>query len=166
MPISIRSQRDFVSGLLFVIIGAAFALGATNYPIGRGGNMGPGYFPLGLGVLLALLGVIMTVKSLFRGEDGGERIGRWAWRPLGYVVGSNVAFGILIGGLPSIGLPAFGMIPAIYALVLIVCHAEPSFKLRGGIVLATILAVGSYLAFIVLLKLPIQVWPTFLMEGR
>lgn len=161
---SIRSQRDFVSGLLFVIIGAAFALGATRYSIGSSGNMGPGYFPLGLGALLVLLGGAITVRSLLRGESDGEPVGKWAWRPLGYVVGANLAFGVLLGGLPSIRLPAFGMIVAIYALVLITCQAEKGFKLREGIVLATILAAGSYLAFIVLLKLQIPVWPAFLVE--
>ena len=161
---SIRSQRDFVSGLLFVIIGAVFALGATKYSIGSSGNMGPGYFPLGLGVLLALLGAVITVRSLFRGERGGEPVGNWAWRPLGYVVGANLAFGVLLGGLPSIGLPSFGMIAAIYALVLICSHAEKNFKLREGIVLATVLAAGSYLAFVVVLKLQLQVWPAFLTE--
>jgi len=161
---SIRSQRDFVSGLLFVIIGAVFALGATKYTIGSSGNMGPGYFPLGLGILLALLGGFITVRSVFRGGQDGEPVGRWAWRPLGYVIGANLAFGVLLGGLPSIGLPSFGMIAAIYALVLICSHAERNFRLRDGIVLATILAAGSYLAFVVLLKLQFQVWPAFLVE--
>lgn len=160
----IRSRRDFVAGLLFVIIGAVFALGSTRYSIGRGGNMGPGYFPLGLGVLLALLGGTITVRSLLRGESDGEPIGQWAWRPLSYVVGANLAFGVLLGGLPSIRLPSFGLIAAIYALVLICSHAEKGFKLRQGLVLATILAVGSYLAFVVLLKLQIPVWPAFLVE--
>ena len=163
---SIRSRRDFVSGLLFVVIGAVFAVGATRYNIGRGSNMGPGYFPLGLGALLALLGCIITVKSFFQGASDGEPIGRWAWRPLGYVVGSNVAFGVLIGGLPRIGLPSFGLIVAIYALVLIASHAEENFKLRQGLILATALAAGSYLAFVVILKLQIPVWPAFLVQGR
>ena len=157
----IRSHRDFVSGVLFVIIGAVFALGATSYNIGRGGNMGPGYFPLGLGVLLALLGFITAVRSLVSGSGDHEPIGAWAWRPLGYVVAANLAFGVLLGGLPSIGLPSFGLIIAIYALVLICCQAEKGFKLVEGLVLSSILAAGSYLAFIVVLKLQIQVWPAF-----
>ena len=49
----IKSQKDFFSGLMFTVVGASFAYGATNYSIGSGGRMGPGYFPLLLGVLLA-----------------------------------------------------------------------------------------------------------------
>ena len=51
---NIKSQKDFFSGLVFVVVGVAYALGATNYKIGDGARMGPGYFPLLLGVLLAI----------------------------------------------------------------------------------------------------------------
>ena len=51
---------------------------------------------------------------------------------------------------------------AIYALTLIASKAGTEFKLRDVLLLATILAVGSYLAFIVLLKLQMPVWPTFI----
>jgi hypothetical protein len=73
-----------------------------------------------------------------------------------------LAFGILLGGLPSIGLPAMGLILAIYALVIIASKAGDNFVLKDVLLLATILSVGSYLAFIVLLKLQMPVWPTFI----
>ena len=68
----------------------------------------------------------------------------------------------MLGGLPSIGLPAMGMIIAIYALTIISSMAGEHFNLRDVLVLATILAAGSYVAFIWALKLQIQVWPTFI----
>ena len=52
----IKSQKDFLSGLMFLVVGGIFAWGATNYSIGTGARMGPGYFPMLLGVLLAILG--------------------------------------------------------------------------------------------------------------
>ena len=55
-----------------------------------------------------------------------------------------------------------GLIVAIYALVLIASKAGDNFKLRDVLILSTILAIGSYLAFIVLLKLQMPVWPTFI----
>ena len=79
-----------------------------------------------------------------------------------YIIGANLAFGVLLGGLPSFGVPAMGMIIAIYALVLIASLAGSEFDLRKVLVLATILAFGSYIAFIWALKLQIQVWPTFI----
>ena len=158
----IKSQKDFFSGLLFVGVGVAFAWGATTYNVGEGARMGPGYFPLMLGIVLALIGAIVLFTSLVVEVEGGERIGKWAWRPLFFVIAANLAFGVLLGGLPSIGVPAMGMIAAIYALTLISAKADNNFKLRDVLILATVLAIGSYLAFIVLLKLQIQVWPTFI----
>ena len=158
----IKSQADFFSGVMFTTVGGAFAIGATTYTIGDGARMGPGYFPLMLGILLAMLGAGIMFQAMVVESTDGQPIGRWAWKPLAFVLGANLAFGVLLGGLPSIGLPAMGMIIAIYALVIISSMAGAHFKLRDVLVLATILAAGSYVAFIWALKLQIQVWPTFI----
>ena len=50
----IKSQKDFWAGLMYMAVGTAFAVGAKNYTIGTGARMGPGYFPMILGVLLTL----------------------------------------------------------------------------------------------------------------
>lgn len=158
----IKSQADFYSGVMFTVVGGAFGIGATTYNIGDGARMGPGYFPLMLGILLALLGALIMFQSLVVETEDGGKIGKWAWRPLFFVIAANLAFGVLLGGLPSIGLPAMGMIMAIYALTIISSLAGTQFKLRDVLVLSTILAAGSYVAFIWALKLQIQVWPTFI----
>jgi len=158
----IKSQKDFFSGLMFMIVGIAFAWGATNYKIGDGARMGPGYFPLMLGVLLAVLGAIITFKSMVVETIDGEKIGSWAWKPLFFIICANLMFGLMLGGLPSIKFPAFGLIVAIYALTLIAALAGEEFKIKEVLVLATVLAVMSYLAFIVLLKLQFPVWPAFI----
>jgi hypothetical protein len=158
----IKSQKDFFSGLMFMGIGVAFAIGAKTYSVGNGARMGPGYFPLMLGIVLAVLGAAVTFKALVTETADGDKIGSWAWKPLFFIIAANLAFGVLLGGLPSIKVPAMGMILAIYALTVISSLAGERFKLKDVLILATILAIGSYLAFIVLLKLQIPVWPTFI----
>jgi hypothetical protein len=160
--VHIKSQKDFFSGLMFMGIGVAFAWGATTYNVGEGARMGPGYFPLMLGIVLAIIGAVVLFTSLVVEVEGGDRIGRWAWRPLFFIIAANLAFGVLLGGLPSIRVPAMGLIAAIYALTIISSMADGHFHLRDTLILATVLAIGSYLAFIVLLKLQIQVWPSFI----
>ena len=159
---NIKSQKDFFSGLMFLVVGGAFAWGATSYSIGTGARMGPGYFPLLLGVLLAILGSVVMFYSLIVETPDGDKVGAFAWRPIGFILGANLAFGVLLGGLPSLKLPPMGLILAIYALTLIASKAGTEFKLRDVLVLATVLAAGSYLAFIMLLKLQMPVWPTFI----
>ncbi len=158
----IKSQKDFFSGLMFTLVGGGFALGSMSYTVGNGARMGPGYFPLLLGIVLAVLGGFIMFYSLMEHSEDGGKIGQFAWRPVVFILGANIAFGILLGGLPSIGLPAMGLIIAIFALVVIASKAGDSFVLKEVLLLATILSAGSYLAFIVLLKLQMPVWPTFI----
>lgn len=162
---AIKSQKDFFSGVMFMGLGAAFAWGATTYNIGTGARMGPGYFPLMLGVLLALIGAAITFTALVVETEGGGKIGKIAWKPLFYVISGNVAFGILLAGIPAFKIPAMGLIVAIYALVFIASMAEAGWKFKTTLILATVLAVGSYIAFVVALKLQFPVWPFFI-TGR
>jgi hypothetical protein len=158
----IKSQKDFFSGLMFMLVGGGFAWGATNYTVGTGARMGPGYFPLLLGIFLAVLGALITFYSLVEHTEDGEPIGQFAWKPIIFILGANIVFGILLAGLPSFGIPAMGLIAAIYALVLIASKAGDTFVLKDVLILATILSAGSYVAFILLLKLQMPVWPTFI----
>ena len=158
---NIKSQKDFFSGLMFMVLGAAFAWGATKYSIGTGARMGPGYFPLMLGVLLAILGAVVAFNGLVIERVGGDKVGKWAWKPLCYIIGANLIFGVCLGGLPSIGLKSLGLIAGIYALTFVASMAEPGWKVKNTFFLATALAVISYLAFIKLLKLQFPVWPVY-----
>lgn len=156
------SQKDFFSGLMFIAVGGAFAWGATAYTVGEGARMGPGYFPLMLGTLLALLGIFITLQSLTKSASVGDKIGAFAWRPLFFILGANLLFGALLVGVPSLGFPAFGFIVAIYGMVVMAGYAREGAKLKESLIVATVLAAGSYLAFVKLLNLQFPVWPSFL----
>jgi len=158
----LKSQKDFFSGLLFMTVGGAFAYGATTYQVGTAARMGPGYFPLLLGVILALMGAVIAVRSFIAGTPDGDHIGAIAWKPLLLVLGANVAFGALMIGVPSLGIPQFGLVVAIFAQVGIASLAAERFVLTEVLALAAILAVGSYAAFVVLLGLQFPVWPSFI----
>ena len=161
---SIKSQRDVAGGLLFTVLGIGFAWGASTYQVGDAARMGPGYFPLLLGVILALMGAVITFQGFVKGHPDGDPIGRIAWKPLGFILGANVAFGALLAGIPAWGLPAFGLIVAVYALTFIASLAGEEFNAKEVLILSTILAVGSYLVFIKLLGLQFPVWPAFIAD--
>jgi hypothetical protein len=158
----IKSQKDFFSGLLMMAVGVSFASGATHYKIGDAGQMGPGYFPLVVGVLLAVQGSGIALQSMARQPHEGDRLGKLAWKPLFYIIAANLVFGALLGGLPRLGIPPMGMVPAIVALTLIASLAQDTFHFKAVAVLAMVLSSVSYLVFVVLLKLPLAVWPAFI----
>ncbi len=150
----IKSQKDFWSGLMFVVTGLGFAAGSTNYSFGTSARPGPGYFPFGLGILLAILGALVLFKALTIETEGGDPVGEIPWRPLGLITLSVVLFGF--------ALPWLGMIIALPLLILISSLAGDEFKLKEVIVNSIILTVGSWAVFIKGLNLVIPLWPPFL----
>lgn len=151
----IKSQRDFWSGLLFVIVGVAFASGSLiHYSFGSSARPGPGYFPFGLGVLLALLGAAVLFKALTIESEGGQPIGSIAWRPLLIVVGAIMMFGI--------ALPRLGLVITLPLLIIVASLASDEFRWRDAILSSVVLTVGSWAIFVKGLSLVIPVWPTFL----
>ncbi len=149
----IKSQVDFFAGLMFLVVGGLFAIGAQKYNVGSAARMGPGYFPMLLGILLAVLGAGIIAYAMAHnpahGKDG-DKVGSWAWKPLFFVLGANVLFGICLGGLPSIKLPAFGLVIGIFILVSVGGLADktnqPRAMLKGFFLAIPLTAVGLTLA--------------------
>ena len=147
----IKSQKDFVSGIALIAVGIAFAIGATNYSFGVAVRPGPGYFPFGLGIILALLGLIIFVTSFFRHCEDGDPIGAVPWRALFCVVGAIVFFGFF--------LPRLGFVITFPIMIIITSAGGTEFKWREAVLNATVLTAMSYLIFIFGLQLNIPVWP-------
>lgn len=150
----IKSQRDFWSGLMFIAIGAGFAWGATNYSFGQSARPGPGYFPFGLGILLAVLGAMVLFKSLTLEVEGGDKVGAFAWKPLLVIVGAVAGFGW--------ALPHLGMVIALPLLVFVSAMAGDEFHWKDASINAIVLTLGSWVIFIYGLKLTIPLWPSFI----
>jgi hypothetical protein len=152
--VKIKSQKDFWSGLMFVATGLGFAAGATNYSFGSSARPGPGYFPFGLGILLAILGALVLFKSLTIETEGGDPVGDIPWRPLGLITLSVVVFGL--------ALPKLGMIVSLPLLIMLASLAGDEFKLKEVLINIVVLTIGSWAIFIKGLNLVIPLWPSFL----
>ena len=152
----IKSEKDFWSGLMFLITGIGFAWGATAYNFGSSARPGPAYFPFGLGILLALMGAFIIFEALTLETEGGDKIGAWAFKPMLWIAGSVAVFGW--------ALPALGMVVALPILVIVSAMAGDEFHWKEAIVNAVVLTVGSWCIFVWGLKLTIPMWPSFLVK--
>ncbi len=147
----IKSQKDFVSGIALIAVGLAFAIGATNYSFGTSIRPGPGYFPFGLGVILAILGLIVLYGAMTVERKNGDPIGSIPWRALICVVGAIVFFGFF--------LPRLGFLISFPTMIIITSAGGKEFTWKDAILNAAILTVLSYAIFIYGLQLTIPVWP-------
>ena len=150
----IKSQKDFWSGLMFVVIGVGFAWGATNYNFGSSARPGPGFFPMGLGLLMAILGAVVLFKALVVETEDGDPIGAWAFRPLLILMASVGLFGYT--------LPLLGMAVALPIMIVMCSLAGDEFHWKDALISVVVLTVGSWFIFIYGLKLVIPLWPKFI----
>lgn len=148
----IKSQRDFWSGLMFIVAGGAFAIGAMNYSFGSSARPGPGYFPFGLGMLMAILGAVVLFKALTVETEDGDPVGAFAWKPLIIVLASILFFGW--------ALPRLGMLIALPLLILTSSMAGDEFKLKEALFNACVLTLLSWTVFSKGLGLTIPLLPT------
>jgi len=140
------ARKDLAAGAVFVGFGLAFAVTASTYEVGSGLRMGPGYFPLVLGGLLVLLGVLIAGKAFVSPETG--ELGPVPWRAAGLLVAAILFFGFAIRG--------FGVAPTLFVSVLLAALAGPKMRLLPALVIATTLTVLSVAIFIYALQLPLQ----------
>ena len=144
----IRAPKDFWAGLIFIGIGAGFMLLASQYRYGDLHRMGPALFPTLVGALLALLGAIVAARALV---FAGEPVPRFQARPLAVSLLAIVLFGVALQWL--------GLIAAVVVLVLIGAYAARDVRPLENVALAVILAVFSVVVFVLLLGLPLPLWP-------
>jgi (S)-mandelate dehydrogenase len=128
-PTTMRANRtDLLAAAIFIATGLGFAAHAWfGLNVGRALRMGPGYFPLVLGLVLTGFGVVVAAQALRNEEQPGARI---AWRGLILVTTAIVYFGLTIRGL--------GLVPALIGSILIAAYASP----RMTLVIAGALAAG------------------------
>ena len=137
-----RSAKDVLAGLIFVGFGLAFAFGALAYDIGDPVRMGPGFFPLIVGALLAFLGVLIALTRSSEADDAA--LTAPPWRAAVLILGAILVFGLTVRGL--------GLIPTIFVTSLLASLASRETRLPLAVLLAVGLTVLSVAIFVVALS--------------
>ena len=148
----IKHAHNFWTGVMFSGTGALFAGIAYNYKLGTAARMGPGFFPFYLGLLLLGIGILVIAFSL-RGTGRPEKVDKFHWKPLFWVLGSVCVFGVM--------LKLTGVLFAGMAVVVGSSMGSGEFKLKEVLWLAVGLTVFCAAVFVGGLKLPIPMCPGF-----
>jgi len=147
----IKSQRDFLSGLLFIAVGLSFAVGASAQDLGSLTRPGAGFFALGLGLVLALLGLAVWFKSMTIETERGDPLEPLAWRALLGVLAAVAVFGWT--------LPHWGLSAAVPLATGLVALAHPGARWRDVLALALAATLASALILAVVQPVALPGWP-------
>ncbi len=143
-----RDLRDILGGLAMMAIGLFVAWYAYNeYDMGRMARMGPGFFPVSLGLILATIGFFITVPAFFR---PGSPI-KVEVRTLISITLGVVVFALLLRTL--------GIVLATMASVLVSSLADRSVSWKGRVAISIGISFVTWLVFIKGLSMIIPVWP-------
>jgi hypothetical protein len=149
----IKNQKDFWAGVMFIGFGSFFAGFGTEYTFGSADRMGPGYFPTLLGIIVIVLGIIVAISGLSpKAEE--EKVDKFDWRTLFFVLFPIVLFGLVLNSL--------GLIVALFLLVMISSYAGHEFRWKEALVNSVVLIVLCFVIFVYALKLQFPLLPTFI----
>lgn len=142
--------KDTIGGLLFAVLGAATIVIAMGYPLGTPMRMGPGYFPLLIGGMIGILGLVLMVQGVLKATPE-DRIGSIPLGPAFFIMAAIAAFGMLIN--------SWGLVVAVSALTLVARLSRREGTLLELTVTLVVLNLIAVAVFIVGLNLPLTVGP-------
>ena len=141
-----RDYKNIVGGVACLIIAALFIVPSFEYGLGTPQRMGPGFFPFVLGVMLALIGLAILLPAL-----NTPGIGRPIyWRPATSIFLGIAAFALI--------LDRFGLVPAVWAVVVMTALGDKDFKLWRVVILALAVSAAASAIFVYGLSLPLPLF--------
>jgi len=141
-----RDTHDLVGGIALTVIGIACGLYASRYNMGTAARMGPGYFPVVLGWLLALLGLLVALPAWWR---QGKPI-KVQWLNLATATASIVLFAAL---LQPLGVLIASLCASLVALV------PARISVRQKLLVSASVSVVTVLIFVVGLQMTVRTLP-------
>jgi Tripartite tricarboxylate transporter TctB family len=145
-----KSNQDYYGGVLMILLGLGAILQGRTYSIGSLSRMGPGFFPVALGAILALVGLAIVIRARFAEHESEGKVLPPEWRGWFCISLSIVAF-VVLGKYG-------GLLPATFAIVFISALADR----QNTILSATILALAICLIAVVVFWWALQMqFPLF-----
>ena len=151
-------KKDYYGGGLMTLIGLATVAAGLRYHTGSLSKMGPGFFPVAVGALLAFVGVMIAASARngppadSQASGHGQRAGLPDFR--GCVC-------IILGVLSFLLLGKYGgLIPATFSIVFISALGDRSNTVKQAALLALAMCVIAAVVFwwALQLQLPLFTW--------
>ncbi|MGR3599081.1 MAG: tripartite tricarboxylate transporter TctB family protein [Heliomarina sp.] len=131
---AIGRGAELIFGVFLFVLGLIAAIYGWRYGLGQLNDIGPGAFPLGLGIAMMILAALAMKEA---GADGpvSRRL-----TPAFFYLPGIIIWSLLIEGA--------GLLIATLALIVMCSFAEDELDLKRSILLGLILTAIGYLVFI------------------
>jgi hypothetical protein len=141
-------KRDYYAGALMLLLGVGAAVTGSGYKFGSLARMGPGFMPVVLGVVLALLGILIAGTALGSSEPDDKKFMPDNPQWIGWlcIIGGPVLF-IILGQYG-------GMIPAVFACVFVCALGDNTATTKSSAILAAGVTIFGVVLFHYLLNIP------------
>lgn len=145
--------KDLAGGAILTLIGLYVLLRSLDYSIGTASEMGPGYYPMVVAIVLIVLGLLIAALSLRRSGV----IPMPEWRPLAAVLGSVLIF--------ALGIRYLGLMPAVIGCTFACAAGHRGWNPKATAIVAVVMAVSVWLLFSKFLGLtmPALIWPVYIL---
>jgi hypothetical protein len=141
--------QDTLFGIFLILVAGGAMFATRKLSVGTAANMGAGYMPLAVSLIILGFGVFLAGRGLLGGREQG--IEAVQIRPILAIVLSVGAFALLA--------ERAGLVVASLAVILIAGLGGREFRLIEGVIFACVLTACAVLLFVRLLQLPIPIWP-------
>lgn len=134
-----KRAKDYAGGAMMLLLGIGAMVQGQTYTIGSLSRMGPGYFPVALGAILAVIGAALMITARLSQPPADEKPLPPEWRGWGCIILGIVAFAVLgkYGGL----------VPATFAIVFISALGERKNTVRNALTLAVAMVIVCLVVF-------------------
>jgi hypothetical protein len=145
--LNVRISQDLFAAIIFMLIGASALFFGADLDAGTSAEMGPGYLPRALGVIVLGLGGLIALRSIWVRSPA---VGQISLRPICLILAACAAFALLVDTAGFVLASAAAIFIALFAM------GRPTLLYTLGMVI--VLPAALALVFVVGLGLSIDLW--------
>lgn len=132
-----RTRHDVIAGAIFIAIAAFFAIEGWRYEFGTALQMGPGFFPIVLAGLLALLGGLVMAGGWRKPPEAAG--GPIPYRAMLLICAALVLF--------AAGARTLGLVPLVFLCTVLTALASPKNPPLSALVMGLVMTALCYAVF-------------------
>ncbi len=153
MQLKVKNPHDFWCGIFFVALGALSMVLAHHYRMGTALAMGPGYFPMWLGGILLVFGLVIGTLSFRTESTDGEDLSAasWAFRPWLVLPAALVAFAVMMEA-------DVGFVPSLFVLIIGCALAHKDVRWLETLLLGIFVTAAAVAIFVYGLEMPYRLF--------